>query len=177
MRQCCILYDTLIWQFFQKRAHAKYINKGLFWLYSELFLPFHHGDGQSRWSYRCQMRQCYICIWHSNLTSFFQSTQAKYINNGLFWLYLELFLPFHHGDGQSRWCCRCQMRRCCRARRSPCCRLTSRCPRILCNLCIVVIKVIAYKSRSELFLWNRILYLGLFWAGLAVYRVTVSLDY
>ena len=131
-----------------KIHNPKYIKNGLFWLFLEIFSSF------TRWSYRCQMRQCCI-LYDTNLTSFFQMhvlTQNTLIN-GLFWLYLELFLPFHHGDGQNRWCYRCQMRRCCRARRSPCCRLTSRCPRILCNLCIVVIKVITYKSRSELYLF------------------------
>ena len=118
-------------------------------------------------------------IWHSNLTSFFRC--AKYINNGLFWLYLELFLPFHHGDGQSRWCYRCQMRRCCRARRSPCCHLTSRCPRILWNLCIVVIKVIAYKSRSAVIYFYETEFdilagFGPVWQFMKFW-VTVSLDY
>ena len=91
-----------------KIHNPKYIKNGLFWLFLEIFSSF------TRWSYRCQMRQCCI-LYDTNLTSFFQMhvlTQNTLIN-GLFWLYLELFLPFHHGDGQSRWCYRCQMRRCC----------------------------------------------------------------
>ena len=78
----------------------------------------------------------------------------EYIIDVLFWLFLESFSPFRHGDGQSRWCYRCQMRRCCRARRSPCCRLTSRCPRILCNLCIVVLSKLLHISRAVTYFYE-----------------------
>ena len=157
MRRFWILHDTPIWRIFSdarianllivKIHNPKYINNGLFWLFLEILSTFCHGDGQSRVVLPLPNEAMLHSIWHSNLTSFFRRarTQNTLIMAYFGYLYLELFLPFHHGDGQSRWCYRCQMRRCCRARRSPCCRLTSRCPRILCNLCIVVIKVIAYK--------------------------------